>query len=220
MFINPISSVSSYNNFQKVNNNSCPSFNARPLVKPQVKGEVPSKILNKILQYFNLVITPGAKMAKPLLMKLDGKYDVFSGELEKHEIGFIVDKSDENKQRLILKTDVKDVEDWDQCGKGYVLDALFDKNGQMVSATQSTPFDCDIFTSTRGQRRITSGDGVYMPSKQSDDGWMPVVSPERSKIPYAESRHHYSKLFLDKDLDSISSIFWALAKDRTSVYGK
>ena len=182
------------------------SFEARTrtMIKAKVTDEFGTKVLDKVLKYFNEVLPEGAALTRPVFIKDE-------------KVGFFIDKHNPDRQILTIKTDTTSLEDWDKNTYGrIVLNAKFDRDGRMITGDCSTASFSELFERTKSSRRIYTGDTILQPLRDGNrDSWIPVVKPGI----YPPMRNTNTFNFVAGG-NGIRGIFYEFARNDVSIYAK
>ena len=208
------------NNFDKRNFNIGSNYRqinfeakTKKLVTPKLKDEFAGKVLDKVVTTFKNF---GEGVKTPIMyVKVRGR-DPFQDIIRDYSIGFKIDTSEPDKQKLELRSDVSCPKDWDiVTPERYTLSAIFNREGQMIAGNHSTPYYCEFFERINGHRRIYSRDSSFRPLREDSSGWVPITRPKN-----CPQLSNASECRLLRSSEGLAKIFYEFAKDNTSIYAK
>lgn len=185
------------------------SFTGTKLIafrKPIIIEENSKAVYEKVQRILEK-LPNGAKMSKPILFKFNDK-----------EYGFTWDKSNSDRLKLVVKDNIKTIEDWDTPDETRaVMSCLFDKYGLMQVGELTQPlrpnYNQGAFFNRIGksQRRLRIDDMTFAPESKDGDIWKTIASLSTKNT----SVEMNVKKLLEKAI--LSDMFLEFTKCKTSI---
>ena len=174
--------------------------------RPVIQNEETKIVYNKVAQILKK-LPDSAKMSKPILITAGDK-----------NYGFTWDKSSPNKYKLLVKDNIKSVEDWNLPDPTRsVMSCLFDANGMLQVAELTKPLKSDysqgVFFHKDGNsgKKIRIDDITLRPTASSENIW--------SIITELSTRNTSGDIDLNVKLKDVMlhDLFLELTQKRTSI---